>query len=49
MTKNNTGTYAFDKKTGKIIKISDNVPSVKKESGHTCGNGCGCHNCPHND
>lgn len=43
-----TGKYVFDKKTGKVIKISDEIPSCSKPSaqngcphyGHTCSGGC---------
>lgn len=39
-----TGTYVFDKKLGKLVKISDKIPSCKKASAahHCCGNCC-CH------
>ncbi|MBR3631929.1 MAG: hypothetical protein IKN49_02540 [Elusimicrobiaceae bacterium] len=44
MTTNNTGTYKFDPKTGKVVRISDKVPScAKKGSTHTCCGGCCCH------
>ncbi|MCI7043850.1 hypothetical protein [Candidatus Avelusimicrobium faecicola] len=48
MKENNTGTYVFDKKTGKMVKISSNVPSVQKgKGGHVC-HGC-CGHCHHDD
>lgn len=37
----NTGRYVFDKKTGKVIKISDEVRSLSKKE-HHCGPNCGC-------
>ncbi|OGR43823.1 MAG: hypothetical protein A2X35_08915 [Elusimicrobia bacterium GWA2_61_42] len=46
-----TGRYVYDKKLGKVVKVSDEVPGLKKggsaEAGgcpmkHTCGGGCGC-------
>ncbi|WP_428066915.1 hypothetical protein [Candidatus Proelusimicrobium volucris] len=46
MTNNNTGRYVFDKKTGKVIKISDDVPSLNKKD-HHCDSCCGC--CGHHD
>jgi hypothetical protein len=39
---NNTGTYIYDKKAGRVIKVSDAVPPYKKDKGHTCCNGCRC-------
>lgn len=46
MTQNNTGTYVYDKKLKKVIKVSSDVPSVARGGGHVC-NGCcgrcGCH------
>ncbi|MFA6433843.1 MAG: hypothetical protein WCW52_04035 [Elusimicrobiales bacterium] len=50
-----TGRYVYDKKLGKVVKVSDEVPGLKKNSapqgmgcpmnpgGHNCGGGCGCH------
>ncbi len=41
-----TGTYVYDKKLGKMVKISDRIPSVKKSGGSCCGGccgHCGCH------
>ncbi|MDR0645515.1 MAG: hypothetical protein LBG46_00545 [Elusimicrobiota bacterium] len=44
---NKSGTYVFDKKTGRVVKISNEVPSVKKEHKHVCqGNCCRNANCP---
>ena len=49
-----TGRYIYDKKLGKVVKVSDDIPGLKKTSaptgggcpmnpgGHNCG-GCGCH------
>ena len=38
-----TGTYVYDKKLGKMVKVSDRIPSAsKKEGGCCCGN-CACH------
>lgn len=39
----NTGTYVFDKKLGKLVKVSDKIPSCKKGAGaHHCCGACGC-------
>ncbi len=38
----NTGTYIIDKKTGKLVKISDRANAAKKQ-GHTCCGDCCCH------
>ena len=50
-----TGRYVYDKKLGKVVKVSDDIPGLKKSSapngagcpmnpgGHNCGGGCGCH------
>ncbi|MCX5784842.1 MAG: hypothetical protein NTX59_04065 [Elusimicrobia bacterium] len=48
-----TGRYVYDKKLGKVVKVSDEVVGLKKggsfegacpmnKGGHTCGGGCGC-------
>ena len=49
-----TGRYVYDKKLGKVVKISDEIVGIKKNSspagegcpmnpgGHSCGGGCGC-------
>jgi len=49
-----TGRYVYDKKLGKVVKVSDEVPGLKKggpprggncplnTGGHNCGGGCGC-------
>lgn len=42
MNEAKTGTYVYDKKLGKVVKVSDRVPSVKKSAGHICGGCCGC-------
>ena len=43
MKENNTGTYKYDPKTGKVVRVSAEVPSRAKK-GHTgpCGGCCGC-------
>lgn len=41
---NATGKYVYDKKAGKLVKVSDRTTSAKKEGGGTapsCGSG-GC-------
>lgn len=39
-----SGTYVYDKTTGKVIKISDQVPSLKKKEGCCgCDGPCHCH------
>ncbi len=47
-----TGTYIYDKKLGKVVKISDRIPStaagVAKSEGHVC-NGCCGHCACHDD
>ena len=48
MTQQKTGTYVYDKKLKKVVKVSDNIPSVKSSagSGHVCNGCCGhcaCH------
>ncbi len=46
MTKNNTGTYIYDKQLKKVVKVSDRIPSVGKAPAHTCSGCCGhcaCH------
>lgn len=44
---NNTGTYVYDKKLGKVVKVSDRVPSASKNTApHVCNGCCGhcaCH------
>lgn len=41
-----TGRYVYDKKTKKVVKISDEITSVSQpEPGGDCGGCCG--NCPH--
>jgi hypothetical protein len=42
-TRSTSGTYIYDKAAGKVVKVSDKVPSIKKGEG--C---CGCTgDCPH--
>ncbi len=53
-TDKKTGRYVYDARLGKVVKISDDIPGLKKggrtESGtcpmngggHSCGGGCGC-------
>ena len=48
-----TGRYVYDKKLGKVVKISDEIVGIRKGSapaesgcpmnpgGHSCGGGCG--------
>ncbi|HOI43191.1 MAG TPA: hypothetical protein PK523_09625 [Elusimicrobiales bacterium] len=48
-----TGRYVYDKKLGKVVKVSDDVPGLKKggspgggtcpmnPGGHTCNGCCG--------
>lgn len=38
----NTGTYIYDKKLGKMVKVSDQIPSCKKGHQHTCCGDCCC-------
>ncbi len=50
----NTGKYVYDAKLGKVVKVSDDIPGLKKggsfdagscpmnKGGHQCGGGCGC-------
>lgn len=44
-----TGRYVYDKKLGKVIKVSDEVPGLKKSSAPAEGGACpmnpGGHNC----
>ena len=36
-----TGRYMYDKKLGKVVKISGDIPSLKKSRGHeNCGGPC---------
>ena len=37
-----TGTYIFDKKLGKLVKVSNQIPSCKKGTSHPCCGGCCC-------
>ncbi|MDA8242516.1 MAG: hypothetical protein M0025_00130 [Elusimicrobia bacterium] len=49
-----TGKYVYDAKLGKVVKVSDDIPGLKKggspqggscpmnPGGHVCGGGCGC-------
>ena len=48
MSQNNTGTYVYDKKLGKIVKVSDRIPSAKGKKEHSC-NGCCGHCACHDD
>ena len=41
MSENATGTYVYDKKLGKMVKVSDRVPSVNKLAKHVCNGCCG--------
>lgn len=43
-----TGRYVYDKKLAKVIKISDDIPGLKKASGSGeagCPMNPGSHNC----
>lgn len=43
MKENNTGTYKYDPKTGKVVRVSAEVPScTKKAHSGPCGGCCGC-------
>jgi len=51
-----TGTYVYDEKTDRIVKVSDRIPSVasKGKGGSSdspktppCGGGCGGGVCPY--
>jgi len=36
-----TGTYVYDKKLGKVVKVSDDIPSLSKSHGHDhCSGPC---------
>jgi len=43
-----TGRYVYDKKLGKVVKVSDNIPGLKK-GGAAVGDACpmnpGAHKC----
>lgn len=44
MKPNNSGTYKYDPKLGKVVRVSERVPSCSKKSGGSCCcGGCGCH------
>lgn len=43
MSDSKTGTYVYDKKLGKMVKVSDRIPSCKKGEPHTCCGHCCCH------
>ncbi len=38
----NTGTYIIDKKTGKLVKISERATAIRGQN-HTCCGDCCCH------
>jgi len=42
---NKTGRYVYDKKTGKVVKISDEIVGVKKGSTKKNENSCGFGGC----
>lgn len=48
-TEKSTGRYVYDKKLGKVVKVSDDVPGLKKGGGGQAGGGCpmnpGGHTC----
>jgi len=49
-----TGRYVYDRKLGKVVKVSDEIVGIKKNASpgldacpmnpgrHSCGGGCGC-------
>ncbi len=53
-TDTKTGKYVYDARLGKVVKVSDDIPGLKKggspesgtcpmnPGGHTCCGGCGC-------
>ena len=44
---NKTGRYVYDKKLGKVVKISDEIPGLKKAGGDgdSCPMNPGAHKC----
>ncbi|GEM_PF-1858379 len=42
-----TGKYIYDKKLGRVVKVSDEITGLKKSSNdNSCSNGsCGCSSC----
>lgn len=48
---NKTGKYVYDKKLGKVVKVSDEIVGLKKSSGGSdnnfpsCSSGGCCPNC----
>ncbi len=49
-TEKPTGRYVYDKKLGKVVKVSDDIPGLKKggsggEAGGTCPMNPGGHTC----
>lgn len=47
MENNNTGTYIYDKKLQKMVKVSDRIPSAQKRH-HSCNGCCGHCGCNEN-
>ncbi len=39
-TDNKTGRYVYDARLGKVVKVSDDIPGLKK--GASAADGCGC-------
>lgn len=42
---NATGKYVYDKKTGKLVKVSDRATSGKKDGGSDSPSSCGSGGC----
>jgi hypothetical protein len=43
-----TGRYVYDKKLGKVVKVSDDIPGLKKSGGaegESCPMNPGAHKC----
>ncbi len=40
-----TGKYIFDKKLNKVVKVSDNIPSIKKTGGGDFDSPCSSGEC----
>ena len=38
----NTGRYVYDKKLKKVVKVSDEIPSVSQSGQPSCPHGGGC-------
>ncbi|MCX5793136.1 MAG: hypothetical protein NTY45_13110 [Elusimicrobia bacterium] len=47
-TETKTGRYVYDKKLGKVVKVSDDIPGLKKSGsgeGDSCPMNPGAHKC----